>query len=37
VMGIEVYTDATVPARYMRGGEVCTTIVVWTRMRIREQ
>jgi len=37
VMGIEVYTDATVPARYMKGGEVCTTIVVWTRMRIREQ
>jgi len=37
VMGIEVYADATVPARYMRGGEVCTTIVVWTRMRIREQ
>jgi hypothetical protein len=34
VVAVEVYQDLNTPARYMR-AEPCTTIVVWTRFKIR--
>ena len=36
VMGIEVYSSGGTPARYMMGGQSCTTVIVWTRMRISD-
>ena len=35
VVAVEVYQDATTPAQYMRAGGNCTTIVLWTRFKIR--
>jgi hypothetical protein len=35
VVAVEVYQDANAPAEYMRGGGSCTTIVLWTRFKIR--
>jgi hypothetical protein len=35
VVAVEVYQDANTPAEYMRGGGSCTTIVLWTRFKIR--
>ena len=34
VMGIEVYNGGFGPARYTLGGQSCTTVIVWTRVRI---
>ena len=34
VVAVEVYQDLNTPARYMR-AEPCTTIVLWTRFKIR--
>ena len=34
VMGIEVYNGGFAPARYTLGGQPCTTVIVWTRVRI---
>ena len=36
VAGIEVYQPSTVPPQFMSGnGQGCTTIVIWTKQRIR--
>jgi hypothetical protein len=35
IVAVEVYQDANTPAEYMRGGGSCTTIVLWTRFKIR--
>jgi hypothetical protein len=35
VVAIEVYQGYSVPAQYMRTGGSCTTIVLWTRFKIR--
>lgn len=35
VMGVEVYQGSGTPAQYSRMGN-CTTIVIWTRMRIHD-
>ena len=35
VVAVEVYQNATTPAQYMRAGGNCTTIVLWTRFKIR--
>ncbi|MDP9205694.1 MAG: TonB-dependent receptor, partial [Gemmatimonadota bacterium] len=35
VVAVEVYQDTGTPARYMRAGGSCTTIVLWTRFKIR--
>jgi Carboxypeptidase regulatory-like domain len=35
VVAVEVYQDANTPAQYMRAGGNCTTIVLWTRFKIR--
>ena len=35
VVAVEVYQDANAPAQYMRAGGSCTTIVLWTRFKIR--
>jgi hypothetical protein len=35
VVAVEVYQDSNTPARYMRAGASCTTIVLWTRFKIR--
>jgi hypothetical protein len=35
VVAVEVYQDVNTPAQYMRGGGSCTTIVVWTRFKVR--
>ncbi|MDQ6717512.1 MAG: carboxypeptidase regulatory-like domain-containing protein [Gemmatimonadota bacterium] len=36
VVGIEVYQPSLVPPEFMdTGGAACTTIVVWTKMRVR--
>jgi hypothetical protein len=35
VVAVEVYQDTSTPARYVRGGGSCTTIVLWTRFKIR--
>jgi carboxypeptidase-like protein/carboxypeptidase family protein/TonB-dependent receptor-like protein len=36
VVGIEVYTGPGVPAQYSRGMQDCTTVVVWTKFKIRD-
>ena len=35
VVAVEVYQDTNTPAQYTRGGGGCTTIVLWTRFKIR--
>ena len=35
IVAAEVYQSGTAPAQYMRNGGSCTTIVLWTRFRIR--
>jgi hypothetical protein len=35
VVAVEVYQDSGTPARYTRAGNFCTTIVLWTRFKIR--
>ena len=35
VVAVEVYQDLDTPAQYMRAGGSCTTVVVWTRVKIR--
>jgi hypothetical protein len=35
VVAVEVYQDSNTPGRYMRAGASCTTIVLWTRFKIR--
>jgi hypothetical protein len=36
VVGVEVYQPASTPGRYTRGLSQCTTIVLWTRFKIRD-
>lgn len=35
VVAVEVYQDTNTPAQYTRAGGGCTTIVLWTRFKIR--
>lgn len=35
VAGIEVYQASNVPAQFVEPGQSCTTIVIWTKQRIR--
>jgi hypothetical protein len=35
VVAVEVYQSGTAPPQYTRGGGSCTTIVLWTRFKIR--
>jgi hypothetical protein len=35
VVAVEVYQDTGTPARYIRAGSSCTTVVLWTRFKIR--
>jgi carboxypeptidase family protein len=35
VVAVEVYQDMNTPAQYTRAGMFCTTIVLWTRFKIR--
>ena len=37
VVAVEVYQGSNVPAQYSRGGESCTTILLWTRFKIRDR
>jgi len=36
VVGVEVYNGSSTPAQYTRGMNACTTIVLWTRFKIRD-
>jgi hypothetical protein len=36
VVAVEVYQDTNTPAQYTRAGGACTTIVLWTRFKIRK-
>jgi hypothetical protein len=36
VVGVEVYSGPGVPAQYTRGMQDCTTIVIWTKFKIRD-
>ena len=36
VVGVEVYNGPSAPAQYTRGMNACTTIVLWTRFKIRD-
>ena len=36
VVGVEVYHGSSAPAQYTRGMNACTTIVLWTRFKIRD-
>ena len=36
VVGVEVYDGPSAPAQYTRGMNACTTIVLWTRFKIRD-
>jgi len=36
VVGVEVYNGASAPAQYTRGMNACTTVVLWTRFKIRD-
>jgi hypothetical protein len=36
VVGIEVYAGPGTPAQYTRGMQDCTTIVIWTKFKIRD-
>ncbi|MGZ3333265.1 MAG: carboxypeptidase regulatory-like domain-containing protein [Gemmatimonadaceae bacterium] len=35
VVAVEVYQDTNTPPQYTRAGTACTTIVLWTRFKIR--
>jgi len=37
VVGVEVYAGPGAPAQYTRGMQDCTTIVLWTKFKIRER
>jgi hypothetical protein len=37
VVGVEVYQGSNTPAQYSRGMRDCTTIVLWTKFRIRDR
>jgi hypothetical protein len=37
VVAVEVYQGSNVPAQYSRGMGNCTTIVLWTRFKIRDR
>ena len=37
VVAVEVYQGSNVPAQYSRGTGGCTTIVLWTRFKIRDR
>jgi uncharacterized protein (DUF2141 family) len=37
IAAVEVYQGSTVPAQYTRAGGGCTTIVLWTRLKIRDR
>jgi carboxypeptidase family protein/TonB-dependent receptor-like protein len=37
VVAVEVYQGSNVPAQYSRGMGSCTTIVLWTRFKIRDR
>jgi hypothetical protein len=37
VVAVEVYQGSTIPAQYSRGMGNCTTIVLWTRFKIRDR
>jgi hypothetical protein len=34
VVGVEVYQAAQIPAQYVRPGPACTTVILWTRLKI---
>jgi hypothetical protein len=36
IVAAEIYQASNVPAQYSRGMQSCTTIVLWTRARIRD-
>lgn len=36
IVGVEVYQGVNTPGQYSRGGASCTTIVLWTRFKIRD-
>ena len=36
VVGVEVYAGPGTPAEYSRGMQDCTTIVLWTKFKIRD-
>ena len=36
VVGVEVYAGPGVPAQYTRGMQDCTTVVLWTKFKIRD-
>jgi hypothetical protein len=35
VVAVEIYQAPIIPAQYMRAGNQCTTIVLWTRFKVR--
>jgi hypothetical protein len=35
VVAVEVYQEASTPPQYVHPGTSCTTIVLWTRFKIR--
>jgi hypothetical protein len=37
IAAVEVYQPTTTPVQYQRGGNGCTTIVLWTRFKVRER
>ena len=37
VVGVEVYQGSNAPGQYSRGSGNCTTIVLWTRFKIRDR
>jgi len=37
IVAVEIYQSSTVPAQYSRAGGGCTTIVLWTRFKIRDR
>jgi hypothetical protein len=36
VVGVEVYAGLGAPPQYTRAGEDCTTVVIWTKFKIRD-
>jgi hypothetical protein len=37
VVGLEVYQGSATPPQYTRAMQDCTTIVVWTKFKIRDR
>jgi hypothetical protein len=37
VVGVEVYSGSTAPAQYTRAMQGCTTVVIWTKFKIRDR